>query len=886
MRVYELAKELGLSAKEVMDVLGVLRIAVKSHSSSLSMASEERVRAHVAATRPKGKKASAAGPVAVAAPVEPQAQRPEGKTPTGERILGVRKIVLPPAPVVVETPPPPAVAPISELPTIAPAADAVPSDGPMRAVERPAAQAPAAAPPAAPTSAPLQATPESPAAQPLTQGIAASAPPVAPAPPRPGPAAPPRTPPRPGRPDGRPGPVRIEPVRPPRRDGPREGSPRPSVSPTPPAAAPPADKRPPQRLQQPAPDRRRPPGGDGRPVQGKPTVQPRRPVFHRLPKRRRAPVRTTTPEPVKVVPKVAEMVELTGAISVGELAAKLQVPGGEIVKRLLERGVLAGINQQIQLDMAVAVAESFGTLVHGHEARAKTAEPVSKMERLTRTTSEQAATRSPVVTVMGHVDHGKTSLLDAIRQTKVAEGEAGGITQHIGASVIDASGRQVVFIDTPGHEAFTTLRARGAQVTDIAVLVVAADDGVMPQTIEALNHARAAGVPVVVAINKMDLPQANPDRVKQSLAERGLVPEDWGGDTIMVPVSARQRTGIDQLLEMLLLVADLQELKAEIDRPARGTIIEARLDRGRGPVATVLIQEGTLNVGDAVVTGETFGRVRAMVDARGQRTDVAGPSTPVEVLGLVEVPSAGDLLEAVRDERMARAVAEERRERRKAADLAAARPTGADTVGEEGPRELRLIIKADTHGSIEALTGAIPRLSTSEVKLTILHTGVGNVTESDIMLAAASRASVIGFNVRPDASVRKVAEHEHIDVRLYRIIYEALEDLQKMQRGLVAPKTQEVVLGQAEVRQVFTISRLGTIAGSYVTGGRIVRGALARLIRDGVVVHQGRIGSLRRFKDDVREVTDGFECGIGLERFNDVKERDVIEAYEVQQVPA
>jgi translation initiation factor IF-2 len=608
--------------------------------------------------------------------------------------------------------------------------------------------------------------------------------------------------------------------------------------------------------------------------------------MHRLPKRRRAPVRTTEPEPVKVAPKVAEMVELTDAISVGELAAKLQVPGGEIVKRLLERGVLAGINQQIQLDMAVAVAESFGTLVHGHEAAARSAETVAKIERLTRSTGEHAAARPPVVTVMGHVDHGKTSLLDAIRKTNVAAGEAGGITQHIGASVIDANGRQIVFIDTPGHEAFTTLRARGAQVTDIAVLVVAADDGVMPQTIEAINHAKAAGVPIVVAINKIDLAQANPDRVKQSLSELGLVPEDWGGDTIMVPVSARQRTGIDHLLEMLVLVADLQELKAETDRPARGTIIEARLDRGRGPVATVLIQEGTLNVGDGVVTGETFGRVRAMVDARGQRTDSAGPSMPVEVLGLVEVPTAGDLLEAVRDERMARAVAEERRERRKAAELAAARPTGADTIGEEGPRELRLIIKADAHGSIEALTGAIPRLSTAEVKLTILHAGVGNVTESDIMLAAASRASVIGFNVRPDAAVRKMAEQERVDVRLYRIIYEALEDLQQVQRGLVAPKMQEIVLGQAEVRQVFTISRLGTIAGSYVTGGRIVRGARARLIRDGVVAYDGRIGSLRRFKDDVREVTDGFECGIGLERFNDVKERDVIEAYDVQQVPA
>jgi len=486
---------------------------------------------------------------------------------------------------------------------------------------------------------------------------------------------------------------------------------------------------------------------------------------------------------------------------------------------------------------------------------------------------------------MGHVDHGKTTLLDAIRRTKVAEQEFGGITQHIGASVVQADGRSIVFIDTPGHEAFTALRARGAQVTDIAVLVVAADDGPMPQTIEAINHAKAAGVPILVAINKVDLPQANPDRVKQALSDQGLVPEEWGGDVIMVPVSARQGTGLEQLLEMILLVADLQELKADVERPARGTIIEARLDRGRGPVATVLIQEGSLAVGDAVVAGEIHGRVRAMVDAHGQRLDRATPSTPVEVVGLVDMPAAGDLLEVVRDERMAKAVAEERRERRRAAEQAQSRPAAAEETA-TGPKELRLIIKADAHGSVEALTAAIAKMVNPQVTFYTLHAGVGNVTESDIMLAAASRAIVIGFNVRPDAQVRRVAEAQGIDVRLYRVIYEALDDLAQLQKGLVAPKTQEVVLGQAEVRKIFTISRLGTIAGSYVTGGRIVRGAQARLIRDGVVVHQGRITSLRRFKDDVREVTDGFECGIGLERFNDIKERDIIEAFEIQQVPA
>jgi translation initiation factor IF-2 len=585
--------------------------------------------------------------------------------------------------------------------------------------------------------------------------------------------------------------------------------------------------------------------------------------------------------------QVADEIELSGPLSVGELAARLQVPTGEIVKRLLDRGVLAGINQQVPLEVAASVAEGLGTVVHRPQAAAAREVPATVRSRMTVSAAEDAPVRSPVVTVMGHVDHGKTTLLDTIRKTSVADQEFGGITQHIGASVVQSGDRQVVFIDTPGHEAFTALRARGAQITDIAVLVVAADDGVMPQTVEAFNHARAAGVPIIVAINKMDLPQANPDRVKQGLAELGLVPEDWGGDTITVPVSARQGTGLDHLLEMILLVADMLNLRADVDRPARGTIIEARLDRGRGPVATVLVQEGRLSVGDAVVAGETYGRVRAMVDARGGRVEEATPSMPVEVLGLMDVPVAGDLLEAVRDERMARAVAEERRERRRAAEQATVRPSIVESVPVgEGPRELRLIVKADAHGSMEALAAAVPRLSVPEVSLTVLHAGVGNVTESDIMLASASRAVVVGFNVRPDSQVRRLAESERVDLRLHRVIYEVLDDLAQLQRGMLAPKTQEVVLGQAEVRQVFNISRVGAIAGSYVTGGRVVRGAQARLIRDGVLVYDGRIASLRRFKDDVREVAEGFECGIGLERFNDIKEHDLIEAYEIQQVPA
>jgi translation initiation factor IF-2 len=852
MRVYELAKELGLSTKELMDVVVVLKVGAKSHSSSLTLAAEERIRAHVAATRPaRGRKVP---PAAAPQPTPPAPSRPDARTPTGERILGMRKIVAPPPP------PPEPVVPAAPEPAV-PAPVAPKPDEMPRVVMRPAAQAPAA--PAAAPPASLPSAPGGPAAAPV--------PPVAP------PRAPARPAPRPA-PEGPPAGVRIEPVKPPRREPHRE--PQRGVPERGPLVEPPRAPAPP-RVPPPG-DRRRVGPGEGRPA-GRPQFQPRRPM-RRLPRRRRAPLRPVEEAPAAAAPAVAAEIELNGPVSVGELATRLQAPPGEIVRRLLDQGVLAGINQQIPVELAQKVAESFGTVVQRGAVESKT-EPVTKIERLTVAAGAGASTRPPVVTVMGHVDHGKTTLLDAIRQTRVAEGEHGGITQHIGASVVETAGRRIVFIDTPGHEAFTALRARGAQVTDVAVLVVAADDGVMPQTIEAINHAKAAGVPIIVAINKIDLPQASPDRVKQELSEHGLVPEEWGGETIMAPVSARQRTGLDHLLEMILLVADLQELRAEVDRPARGTIIEARLDRGRGPVATVLIQEGRLQVGDAIVAGESYGRVRAMTDAAGARLGEATPSTPVEVVGLVEVPIAGDLLEVVRDERLAKAVAEERRERRRAAEQAVTRPAAADE-GAAGPKELRLIIKADAHGSVEALRAAVDRLSGAEVSVLILHAGVGNVTESDIMLAAASRALVLGFNVRPDAQVRRLAEAEGVDVRLYRVIYEALDDLAKLQRGLVAPKTQEVVLGQAEVRKTFTISRLGTIAGSYVTGGRIVRGAQARLIRDGVVVHVGRVGSLRRFKDDVREVTDGFECGIGLERYNDVKEGDIIEAFEVQQVPA
>ncbi|MDR7400766.1 MAG: translation initiation factor IF-2 [Armatimonadota bacterium] len=821
MRVHELARELGMTSKALMDLLASMNIQVKSHSSSLDAATVERVRRRV-----KGQPETKPAP----APAR------EARTPTGERILGLRKITPPPPP----PPPEPAAAPPQPEP-VTPAPEprpAPPAPAPEPVAARPVEPRPAppAGPEAAPPARPAKPAPAAPPAAGPAKPAAKETRPVI----RPAAAAPPRVSPRP-------------PV-PPRKEAP----PRPAV-PRPPVEPPPVPPPPPVA---PAPA---------------PVTAPK----ERPPKVKERIPPPPPPEPA-APPVVAPEVELTGPVTVGELASKLGVPAGEVIKRLLEQGVLAGINQQISLEVATRVAESLGSRVRRPEPAPAAAAPGARRLEVSRDAT--APPRPPVVTIMGHVDHGKTSLLDAIRQTDVAAREVGGITQHIGASTVDVDGRRIVFIDTPGHEAFTTLRARGAQVTDIAVLVVAADDGVMPQTVEALNHARAAGVPVVVAINKIDLPQANVDRVKQQLSELGLVPEDWGGDTVVVPVSARTRQGIRDLLEMLLLVADLQDLRAPVDRPARGTIIEARLDRGRGPVATVLVQEGTLRVGDAVVAGTTAGRVRAMTDARGERLQEATPGTPVEVVGLDDVPTAGDLLEVVRDERLARAIVEERRERRRAAEAAVAPPEEAPAEG--GPRELRVIVKADTHGSVEALLQSLPRLATPEVGVRVLHAAVGNVTESDVMLAAASRALIVGFNVRPDPPVRKVAEQERVEIVTHRIIYEALDDLRQRIRGLLAPRRREVVLGRAEVRQTFTISRVGTVAGCYVASGVVTRGAAVRVVRDGVVVHDGRIASLRRFKEDVREVTEGFECGIALERFGDIKVGDILEAYEVREEPA
>lgn len=589
--------------------------------------------------------------------------------------------------------------------------------------------------------------------------------------------------------------------------------------------------------------------------------------------------------PAKTEEPKSRAVELPESLTVRELAEKLGQAPKNMVMRLMEMGVMAALNQEVDYETARVVAEKFGI-----ETKPIQLEQDSDTMDIEIEEDDPASLRPrpPVVTVMGHVDHGKTSLLDAIRETKVTAGEAGGITQHIGASVVEYQGKKIVFLDTPGHEAFTAMRARGAQVTDIAVLVVAADDGVMPQTVEAINHAKAAEVPIIVALNKMDRPDAQPERIKQQLTEYGLVVEEWGGDTICVPVSALKKEGIDELLEMILLVAELSELKANPDRFAMGTVIEAKLDKGRGPVATVLVQRGTLRVGDPIIAGTAWGRVRAMMNDRGENVKEAGPSTPVEVLGFSEVPQAGDIMRAMKDDKAARQLAKERQEEQREQELARSARISLDDLYDriqEGEiKELNIIIKADVQGSVEALKQSLEKLSDEQVRLNVIHGGAGAITESDVMLASASNAVIIGFNVRPEPSAKKEAEREEVDIRLYRVIYDALEDMEAAMKGMLEPEYREVTLGQVEVRTTFKVPKVGTIAGSYVLEGKVVNGSPVRLIRDGVVIYEGKIESLRRFKDDVREVASGYECGIGLHNFNDIKEGDILEVYTVEEV--
>ena len=587
--------------------------------------------------------------------------------------------------------------------------------------------------------------------------------------------------------------------------------------------------------------------------------------------------------PMPVIIEKAIMTSET--ISVKSLAEKTGKPVADLLKKLLLLGLMSTINSEIDFDTAQLVCSEFN--IELEYKPTLTAEDV-----LGEGDQEDAATdlqtRPPIVTVMGHVDHGKTSLLDAIRKTRVTEHEAGGITQHIGAYTITHNKRKITFLDTPGHEAFTAMRARGAQVTDIAILVVAGDDGVMPQTIEAINHSKAAKVPIIVAINKMDKQNANVERVKQELTEHGLVAEEWGGDTIMVPVSAQTKEGIDQLLEMVGLVADMQELKANPSRLAKGTIVEAKLDKGRGPVATVLVQNGTLRVQDMIVAGVAYGRVRAMVDDMGNRVEEAYPSQPVEVVGFSEVPVAGDIMHAVEQDKLTRQVAEERKDKQKASMLKNLSKVSFEDLFsqvEQGKvQELNIVIKADVQGSVEAVRQALEKLSNSEVRVKVIHAGVGAIKAMDVMLASASNAVIIGFNVRPDTIARVEAEKEKVEIRLYRVIYKAIEDLQLAIKGMLAPEYKEVVLGHAEVRTTFAVSTIGTIAGSYVTDGKITKSSSVRLLRDNIVVHEGVLASLKRFKDDAKEVNQGYECGITIKNYNDLKEGDVIEAFEMQEI--
>ena len=603
--------------------------------------------------------------------------------------------------------------------------------------------------------------------------------------------------------------------------------------------------------------------------------------FVRGKKKKKAAAQAKAFEPVRI----EKAVMTAETITVRDLSERIGKPAGEIIKKLMMLGIIATINNELDYETAGLVCAEYD--IELEKKVAETAEDALEKEDV-QDAEEDLIPRPPVVTIMGHVDHGKTSLLDYIRKTRVTAGEAGGITQHIGAYTVNLDGRQITFLDTPGHEAFTSMRLRGAMATDIAVLVVAADDGVMPQTVEAISHAKAAGVQTIVAINKIDKPAANIERIKQQLTEYDLVCEDWGGDTIMVPVSAHTGEGVEQLLEMILLVAEVQDYKANPNRKARGIIIEARLDKGRGPVATVLVKNGTLRVGDTIVAGTAYGRVRAMVNDLGERVKSAGPSDPVEVIGFNDVPEAGDQISAVDDDKLSRQVAEERKDRLRAALIKEQQKTTLDDLFSQISagqiKDLNVIIKADVQGSVEAVRQSLEKLSNEEVRVRSIHGGVGAITETDVMLASTANAIIIGFNVRPDNNARAMAEKEKIDVRLYRVIYQAIEDVQNAMKGMLAPKFKEVLLGHATVRTPFKVSGVGTVAGSYVTDGKIIRSQQVRLLRDNVVIHEGKISSLQRFKDAVKEVNTGYECGIGIENYNDIKENDVIECFMMEEV--
>ena len=587
---------------------------------------------------------------------------------------------------------------------------------------------------------------------------------------------------------------------------------------------------------------------------------------------------------LEIAKKQQLKVSIPDEINVGELASRMKKTAGEVIKQLIKLGVFASVSDVIDYDTAALVAMELGCKVEKEVV-------VTVEERLIddhEDAEDELVSRAPVVVVMGHVDHGKTSLLDYIRHANVASGEAGGITQHIGAYTVEINGSPITFLDTPGHEAFTSMRARGAMVTDIAILVVAADDGIMPQTIESINHAKAAGIPLVVAINKMDTVGANPERIKQQLTEYDIVPEEWGGDTIVCPISAKTGMGIDNLLENLVILAEVQELKANPNRAAKGAVIEARLDKGRGPIMTVLVQNGTLKLGDIIIAGTAVGRVRTMINDKGMRITEAGPSVPVEISGMSEVPSAGDTFNAVADERMARELVEERKIQQKNAAFGTNKKVSLEDLFSQiqagEMKTLNIIVKADVQGSAEAVKASLEKITNEEVRVKVIHSGVGAINESDVMLAATSGAIIVGFNVRPDNAARDNAARSNVDMRMYRVIYDCINEIEAAMKGMLAPKFKEVVIGHAEVRETYKVSKVGTVTGCYVTDGKIQRGCSVRVLRDNVVVHEGELASLRRFKDDVKEVASGYECGMQVEKFNDIKVGDVIECFVMEQV--
>ena len=587
---------------------------------------------------------------------------------------------------------------------------------------------------------------------------------------------------------------------------------------------------------------------------------------------------------LEIAKKTPLTVKIPDEITVGELASRMKKTAAEVIKQLIKLGVMAAVNQVIDYDTAALVAMELGCKVEKEVV-------VTIEERLIddhEDTADELQPRSPVVVVMGHVDHGKTSLLDAIRKTNVVSGEAGGITQHIGAYQVEINNQPITFLDTPGHAAFTAMRARGAMCTDIAILVVAADDGIMPQTVEAINHAKAAEIPIIVAINKMDKPEANPDRIKQQITEYDLVPEEWGGDTIMVPISAKKGQGIDNLLEMVLLTAEMQELKANPNRRAKGTVIEARLDKTRGPIATLLVQNGTLHQGDIIIAGTAVGRVRVMTNDKGKTVKEAGPSVPVEITGLGEVPGAGDIFNAVEDERMARQLVEERKAEEKARAAKAMTKVTLDDlfaqIQEGNMKELNIIVKADVQGSAEAVKASLLKISNDEVRVKVIHTGVGAINESDVLLASTANAIILGFNVRPDAAAAASAQRSKVDMRMYRVIYDAINEIEAAMKGMLDPKFREAIIGHAEVRETYKVSSVGTVAGCYVKDGKITRDAQVRVLRDNIVIHEGVLGSLQRFKDSVKEVAANYECGMTIDKFNDIKEGDVFECFVMEQI--